>query len=114
MPALGLSFVTALRSADPRNHPVLRAGPILPNWLYKLSPISPPPSPAYRLHTMAANGVNHSASRPLKAGIYAPIPSFFLPDTEDLGEFTGTLGTNEHPDAPHQTSPPSRHMSCAW
>lgn len=38
---------------------------------------------------MAANGINgihghHSASRPLKPGIYAPIPSFFLPDNEDL------------------------------
>lgn len=37
---------------------------------------------------MAANGINglHAAeSRPLKAGIYAPIPSFFLPGSEDLG-----------------------------
>jgi len=35
---------------------------------------------------MAANGLNgaHSVSRPLKAGIYAPIPSFFLPGSEDL------------------------------
>ncbi|KAF9013893.1 hypothetical protein BDQ17DRAFT_1230977 [Cyathus striatus] len=38
---------------------------------------------------MAASGVNgvkgsHSASRPLKPGVYAPIPSFFLPDSEDL------------------------------
>ncbi|KAF4615027.1 hypothetical protein D9613_003119 [Agrocybe pediades] len=34
---------------------------------------------------MAANG-NHSNgfSRPLKPGIYAPIPTFFLPETEDL------------------------------
>ena len=28
-----------------------------------------------------------ASSRPLKAGIYAPIPSFFLPSTEDLGSF---------------------------
>jgi len=36
---------------------------------------------------MAINGVNGhlSVSRPLKAGIFAPIPTFFLPDTEDLG-----------------------------
>ncbi|KAF5380924.1 hypothetical protein D9615_004018 [Tricholomella constricta] len=35
---------------------------------------------------MAANGINgtHSVFRPLKAGIYAPIPSFFLPSSEDL------------------------------
>ncbi|KAG6866978.1 hypothetical protein C0991_003894 [Blastosporella zonata] len=35
---------------------------------------------------MAANGINGAASvhRPLKAGIYAPIPSFFLPESEDL------------------------------
>ncbi|KAF5357975.1 hypothetical protein D9756_001499 [Leucocoprinus leucothites] len=37
---------------------------------------------------MATNGVNgingHSTSRPLKAGIFAPIPTFFLPDSEDL------------------------------
>ncbi|KXN86901.1 putative 4-hydroxy-2-oxoglutarate aldolase, mitochondrial [Leucoagaricus sp. SymC.cos] len=36
--------------------------------------------------TSGANGINgyHSVLRPLKAGIYAPIPTFFLPDTEDL------------------------------
>ncbi|KAG6816449.1 hypothetical protein H0H87_006004 [Tephrocybe sp. NHM501043] len=35
---------------------------------------------------MAANGINGAASvyRPLKAGIYAPIPSFFFPSSEDL------------------------------
>ncbi|KAF8163369.1 hypothetical protein B0H34DRAFT_745253 [Crassisporium funariophilum] len=35
---------------------------------------------------MAANGYHivNGASRPLKAGIYAPIPSFFLAQTEDL------------------------------
>ncbi|KAG5647227.1 hypothetical protein DXG03_000762 [Asterophora parasitica] len=35
---------------------------------------------------MAANGTNgkHSVFRPLKAGIYAPIPTFFLPTSEDL------------------------------
>ncbi|TFY82216.1 hypothetical protein EWM64_g1797 [Hericium alpestre] len=33
----------------------------------------------------ATNGVNGAhVSRPLKAGIYAPIPTFFLPDSEDL------------------------------
>lgn len=32
-----------------------------------------------------ANGASHS--RPLKPGIYAPIPSFFLPESEDLGTF---------------------------
>lgn len=41
----------------------------------------------------ATNGVNgvHAngatkISRPLTAGIYAPIPTFFVPETEDLGE----------------------------
>jgi len=36
--------------------------------------------------TNGVNGINghHSAIRPLKAGIFAPIPTFFLPDTEDL------------------------------
>ncbi|KIJ16954.1 hypothetical protein PAXINDRAFT_168392 [Paxillus involutus ATCC 200175] len=29
-------------------------------------------------------GRHATASRPLKAGIYAPIPAFFLPDSEDL------------------------------
>ncbi|KAF8077874.1 hypothetical protein FPV67DRAFT_1463280 [Lyophyllum atratum] len=35
---------------------------------------------------MAANGMNgaHSVYRPLEAGIYAPIPTFFLPTSEDL------------------------------
>jgi L-threo-3-deoxy-hexylosonate aldolase len=34
---------------------------------------------------MAANGYQRNGfSRPLKAGIFAPIPSFFLPETEDL------------------------------
>ncbi|KAH7922092.1 aldolase [Leucogyrophana mollusca] len=36
---------------------------------------------------MTTNGVNghhQLASRPLKPGIYAPIPSFFLPESEDL------------------------------
>ncbi len=38
--------------------------------------------------TMSANGVNgvhSSVVRPLTAGIYAPIPTFFLPESEDLG-----------------------------
>ncbi|KAJ6572916.1 dihydrodipicolinate synthetase [Mycena sp. CBHHK59/15] len=30
------------------------------------------------------NGVHASVPRPLKAGIFAPIPTFFLPDSEDL------------------------------
>ncbi|KAJ7709822.1 dihydrodipicolinate synthetase [Mycena rosella] len=30
------------------------------------------------------NGVHPAISRPLKAGVFAPIPSFFLPDSEDL------------------------------
>ncbi|EPQ58331.1 aldolase [Gloeophyllum trabeum ATCC 11539] len=35
---------------------------------------------------MAPNGINgvHQPVRPLKPGIYAPIPTFFLPDSEDL------------------------------
>ncbi|THH17531.1 hypothetical protein EW146_g3299 [Bondarzewia mesenterica] len=31
-----------------------------------------------------SNGIHHDVSRPLKPGIFAPIPSFFLPDTEEL------------------------------
>ena len=42
--------------------------------------------------THATNGVNGAhvngtkVSRPLTAGIFAPIPAFFDPETEDLGE----------------------------
>jgi hypothetical protein len=45
-----------------------------------------PPAP----HTMTTNGTTngHHASRPLTAGIYAPIPTFFLPDSEELGART--------------------------
>ncbi|KAJ7109459.1 dihydrodipicolinate synthetase [Mycena epipterygia] len=32
----------------------------------------------------SVNGVHPSVSRPLKAGVFAPIPTFFLPDSEDL------------------------------
>ena len=35
---------------------------------------------------MAANSTNATATRPLSAGIYAPIPTFFLPESEDLGK----------------------------
>jgi 4-hydroxy-2-oxoglutarate aldolase len=35
-------------------------------------------------HTNGVNGASHA--RPLTAGIYAPIPTFFQPDSEDLGE----------------------------
>ncbi|KAK0463956.1 uncharacterized protein EV420DRAFT_1729939 [Desarmillaria tabescens] len=31
-----------------------------------------------------SNGVHISATRPLTPGIYAPIPTFFIPDSEDL------------------------------
>lgn len=36
--------------------------------------------------TNGVNGINghHPTIKPLKAGIFAPIPTFFLPDTEDL------------------------------
>jgi len=36
---------------------------------------------------MAANGqhIVNPSSRPLIPGIYAPVPSFFLPQSEDLG-----------------------------
>jgi 4-hydroxy-2-oxoglutarate aldolase len=30
-------------------------------------------------------------SRPLKPGIYTPIPSFFLPESEDLGQSLSLL-----------------------
>lgn len=38
---------------------------------------------------MAVNGTNghHTHVRHLKPGIYAPIPTFFLSDTEDIGVF---------------------------
>ena len=36
------------------------------------------------VHVNGTNGVHKS--RPLTAGIYAPIPTFFLPETEDLGK----------------------------
>lgn len=44
---------------------------------------------------MSANGTNgvnaHRLARSLKPGIYAPIPTFFLPDTEDLGKFSSLI-----------------------
>lgn len=33
------------------------------------------------------NGTHASTIRPLKSGIFAPIPSFFLPESEDLGQY---------------------------
>ncbi|KAI0699533.1 dihydrodipicolinate synthetase [Cytidiella melzeri] len=36
------------------------------------------------VHINGINGASHA--RPLTAGIFAPIPTFFQPDTEDLGE----------------------------
>lgn len=36
------------------------------------------------LNGHASNGAS-SLLRPLKPGVYAPIPAFFLPDSEDLG-----------------------------
>ena len=38
--------------------------------------------------TNGANGTDRLVSRPLAPGIYAPIPTFFLPETEDLGKCT--------------------------
>ncbi|KAJ7905586.1 dihydrodipicolinate synthetase [Mycena olivaceomarginata] len=32
----------------------------------------------------SVNGVHSTVSRPLKAGVFAPIPTFFLPESEDL------------------------------
>lgn len=42
--------------------------------------------------TMTTNGVNGHAShsRPLNAGMFAPIPTFFLPESEDLGSLPRT------------------------
>lgn len=37
---------------------------------------------------MVASSINDHrirVTRPLSAGIYAPIPTFFLPESEDLG-----------------------------
>lgn len=37
---------------------------------------------------MAASGANdQSHTRPLKPGIYAPIPTFFQLESEDLGQW---------------------------
>ncbi|KAG1754656.1 hypothetical protein EDB19DRAFT_1626686 [Suillus lakei] len=36
--------------------------------------------------SLNGNGIHVSTIRPLKPGIYAPIPSFFLPESEDLGQ----------------------------
>lgn len=52
---------------------------------------------------MFASETNRVVTRPLTAGIYAPVPSFFLPESEDLGELapgngTQTLITNSHQD----------------
>lgn len=49
---------------------------------------------------MAANGINgaHGPSRPLKAGIYAPIPSFFLPSSEDLGQYMRSVARISFPE----------------
>ncbi|KAF7338231.1 Dihydrodipicolinate synthetase [Mycena venus] len=42
-------------------------------------------SPRPQSTAMAANGVHPSTvSRPLQAGVFAPIPTFFLPESEDL------------------------------
>ena len=42
------------------------------------------PRGAPQYATTNGNGASHA--RPLTAGIYAPIPTFFLPDSEDLGQ----------------------------
>lgn len=59
------------------------------SWAKHDGPTTPLHQPPAIFPTMAANGINgaHGVSRPLKAGIYAPIPSFFLPGSEDLGPF---------------------------
>jgi hypothetical protein len=67
----------------------------------RLSPGGPPGRSHYELdglakwpclphdHNMSVSGVaghtHEPVYRPLKAGIYAPIPTFFLADSEDLG-----------------------------
>ncbi|KAG2740320.1 aldolase [Suillus brevipes Sb2] len=37
--------------------------------------------------SLNGNGTHASTIRPLKSGIFAPIPSFFLPESEDLGQY---------------------------
>ena len=41
------------------------------------------------LNGLAINGTNgvHRSKRLLRKGIYAPIPTFFQPETEDLGKY---------------------------
>lgn len=41
-------------------------------------------------HVNGSNGTT-KVSRPLTAGIWAPIPTFFFPETEDIGEFPAYL-----------------------
>jgi hypothetical protein len=45
------------------------------------------PQQTTRISVMDVNGVDatNTASHPLKQGIYAPLPTFFLPGSEDLG-----------------------------
>lgn len=62
---------------------------------------SSPSQPAPPTKNMASNGATNdtngahshgaSHSRPLTPGIFAPIPTFFKPDTEDLGMWHGLL-----------------------
>jgi hypothetical protein len=54
-------------------------------WTF--SPL-PPPLSIPIMSAPTSNGIHHSRS--LKPGVWAPIPTFFQPGTEDLGKtFTG-------------------------
>jgi L-threo-3-deoxy-hexylosonate aldolase len=47
---------------------------------------------------MSLNGTvngNHPISRPLKPGVLAPIPTFFLKDSEDLGRVLAPLPSRQ-------------------
>lgn len=53
---------------------------------------------------MAANGYQpNGVARPLRPGIYAPIPSFFLPESEDLGLSAAVYASSRLDSSPYQT-----------
>src|SRR5216683_7444975 len=68
---------------------------------------------------MASGGVNNTPPHPMRkitSGIIAPLPTFFLPENEDLGAYFSialTLLCADGPDEP-QTCRRSKHMWYTW
>ncbi|KAJ3550998.1 hypothetical protein NMY22_g78 [Coprinellus aureogranulatus] len=83
---LRTGFKVAPRTVSPT---FARCGCLNTLWTgIAISPLQHLPSP----RTMSLNGVvngHHTVARPLKAGIYAPIPTFFLKESEDLARVAG-------------------------